>query len=251
MVDVARRSTSTSTRADWRVNANANQGYSLGGLILNVSGKVTPTTGSRVYPREIGEAHRCGDCHIHDLDMLAGYCAGWSLRTLLNEGFNGVPGKVEAARRSTCPAPSADGQLPGHAAERVGGRAGLQLVRHLPGALRAQGQPALRPGAPVHPGVRLQPERALALGHADAVHQPHASTGPAPRTCATSTRSSAAWRCLHLRRLEAEMDADQPRVHRGHDEGDAKGRVFTFPIPTYNITPDFDWEHPNATRCSR
>ena len=85
------------TRADWRVNANANQGYSLGGLILNVAGKVTANYWlSHVYAPEIGEAHRNGDLHIHDLDMLSGYCAGWSLRTLLHEGLNGVPGKVEA-----------------------------------------------------------------------------------------------------------------------------------------------------------
>ena len=85
------------TRADWRVNANANQGYSLGGLILNVAGKVTANYWlSHVYTPEIGEAHRNGDIHIHDLDMLSGYCAGWSLRTLLHEGLNGVPGKVEA-----------------------------------------------------------------------------------------------------------------------------------------------------------
>lgn len=86
------------SREDWRVNANANQGYSLGGLILNVSGKVVANYWlSHVYPPEVGAAHRNGDYHIHDLDMLSGYCAGWSLRTLLNEGFNGVPNKVESA----------------------------------------------------------------------------------------------------------------------------------------------------------
>ncbi len=84
-------------RQDWRVNANANQGYSLGGLILNVSGKVIANYWlSHVYPSAIGEAHRNADLHIHDLDVLSGYCAGWSLRTLLNEGLNGVPGKVES-----------------------------------------------------------------------------------------------------------------------------------------------------------
>jgi ribonucleoside-triphosphate reductase len=85
------------SQVDWRVNANANQGYSLGGLILNVSGKVIANYWlNHIYAPEIGEAHRVGDLHIHDLDMLAGYCAGWSLRTLLTEGFNGIPGKVEA-----------------------------------------------------------------------------------------------------------------------------------------------------------
>src|SRR5437762_1760265 len=68
-----------------------------GGLILNVSGKVVANYWlSHVYAPEIGHAHRNGDVHIHDLDMLAGYCAGWSLRQLLHEGLNGVPGKVEA-----------------------------------------------------------------------------------------------------------------------------------------------------------
>src|SRR5690606_41781846 len=82
-------------RADWRVNANANQGYSLGGLILNLSGKVIANYWlDHVYPPAVGHAHREGDLHIHDLDMLSGYCAGWSLRTLLHEGLNGVPGKV-------------------------------------------------------------------------------------------------------------------------------------------------------------
>lgn len=82
---------------DWRVNANANQGYSLGGLILNVSGKVVANYWlNYIYPPEVGNAHRQADIHIHDLDMLSGYCAGWSLKTLLNEGLNGVPGKVEA-----------------------------------------------------------------------------------------------------------------------------------------------------------
>ena len=84
-------------RRDWRINANANQGYSLGGLILNLSGKVVANYWlSHVYPPAIGLALSEGDLHIHDLDMLAGYCAGWSLRTLLTEGLNGVPGKVEA-----------------------------------------------------------------------------------------------------------------------------------------------------------
>ena len=67
-------------------------------MILNVSGKIIANYWlSHVYPSKIGDLHRNGDVHIHDLDMLAGYCAGWSLRNLLNEGFNGVQGKIEAA----------------------------------------------------------------------------------------------------------------------------------------------------------
>ena len=97
VVDVASSMNEYLEKFDWRVNANANQGYSLGGLILNVSGKVVANYWlNHVYPPEIGAAHRDAEIHIHDLDMLAGYCAGWSLRTLLQEGLNGVPGKVEA-----------------------------------------------------------------------------------------------------------------------------------------------------------
>ncbi len=84
-------------KSDWRVNANANQGWSLGGLILNTSGKVIANYWlDAVYPAEVSAAHRSGAMHIHDLDMLCGYCAGWSLRRLLHEGFNGVPGKIDA-----------------------------------------------------------------------------------------------------------------------------------------------------------
>src|SRR5690606_20320089 len=97
LIDVAASMNEYLSRQDWRVQANANQGYSLGGLILNVSGKVTANYWlDEVYSEDIGRAHREADLHIHDLDMLAGYCAGWSLRTLLHEGLNGIPGRVEA-----------------------------------------------------------------------------------------------------------------------------------------------------------
>ena len=97
VVEVGRTIDEYLQRKDWRVNANSNQGYSLGGLILNTSGKIIANYWlSHVYPSSIGDAHRNADYHIHDLDMLSGYCAGWSLRQLLEDGFNGVPGKVES-----------------------------------------------------------------------------------------------------------------------------------------------------------
>ena len=85
LVDVQAAMDEYLEQRDWRINANANQGWSLGGLILNVSGKVVANYWlDHVYPPEIGQAHRDADIHIHDLDMLSGYCAGWSLRTLLH-----------------------------------------------------------------------------------------------------------------------------------------------------------------------
>lgn len=84
-------------KRDWRIKANANQGYSVGGMILNIVGKVVANYWlDNVYPEDAGQAHRNGDLHIHDLDGLMGYCAGWSLKTLLNEGLNGVDGKISA-----------------------------------------------------------------------------------------------------------------------------------------------------------
>jgi len=97
MVDVEKVIEEYLRQLDWRVNENANVGYSLGGMILNTSGNVTANYWLNcIYPKEIGEAHRSGDFHLHDLSMLSGYCAGWSLRQLLEEGFNGVPGHIEA-----------------------------------------------------------------------------------------------------------------------------------------------------------
>src|SRR5690625_5025722 len=84
-------------RSDWRVNANANQDYSVGGLILNSAGKMIANYWlDEIFSPEAGHAHREGDIHIHDLDMLTGYCAGWSLRALLEEGFNGVIGAISS-----------------------------------------------------------------------------------------------------------------------------------------------------------
>lgn len=83
--------------SDWRIKANANTGYSNAGLINNLAGKVVANYWlDKVYSKEEGYVHRNGDIHIHDLDCLSGYCAGWSLRVLLNEGFNGVRGRVDS-----------------------------------------------------------------------------------------------------------------------------------------------------------
>jgi len=85
-------------KSDWRINANANSGYSLWGMILNISWKVTANYWlSHIYPAEIWNLHRSADFHIHDLDMFSGYCAGWSLRALLEEWFNGSDKRVDSS----------------------------------------------------------------------------------------------------------------------------------------------------------
>lgn len=237
-------------RSDWRVNANANQGYSLGGLILNVSGKVVANYWlSHVYDRQIGEAHRAGDLHIHDLDMLSGYCAGWSLRTLLTEGLNGVPGKVEA-------------DPPKHMSSAVG-----QIVNFL-GTLQnewAGAQAFSSFDTYMAPFIRKDN-----LAYEDVLQsiQELIYNLNVPSRWGTQTpftNLTFDWVCpddLKEQRpiiggeempfAYGELQVEMDMINRAYMEimtkGDAKGRVFTFPIPTYNITPDFPWESENATR---
>ena len=133
LVDVAASIDEYLEQKDWRVNANANQGYSLGGLILNVSGKVVANYWlSHVYAPEIGRAHRDGDVHIHDLDMLAGYCAGWSLRhaAARRPERRARQGRGRR-RRSTCRAPSARSST-SSARCRTNGRARRRSARSTP-----------------------------------------------------------------------------------------------------------------------
>ena len=178
------------SRADWRVNANANQGYSLGGLILNVAGKVTANYWlSHVYPPEIGEAHREGDLHIHDLDMLSGYCAGWSLRTLLHEGLNGVPGKVEAGPPKHMS--SAVGQIVnflGTLQNEWAGAQAFSLLRHLHGAVRAPGRAGLRRACASASRSWSTTSTCPRAGARRRRSPTSPSTGPAPRTCASRCR---------------------------------------------------------------
>ncbi|WP_449044090.1 ribonucleoside triphosphate reductase [Paracoccus versutus] len=247
-VDVASSVNEYLDRADWRVNANANQDYSLGGLILNVSGKVVANYWlSHVYPPAVGEAHRRGDLHIHDLDMLAGYCAGWSLRTLLTEGFNGVPGKVEAGPPKRLS--SAIGQIVNFLGTLQNEWAGAQAFSSFDTYMA----PFIRKDGLGYAEVR-QAMQELIFN----LNVPSRWGTQTPFTNLTFD-----WVCPEDLRdqvpviggqpmgftygaLQAEMDM----INRAYIEvmarGDEKGRVFTFPIPTYNITPDFPWDSENA-----
>ena len=250
LVDVQSSINEYLTRADWRVNANANQGYSLGGLILNVAGKVTANYWlSHVYAPEIGQAHREGDIHIHDLDMLSGYCAGWSLRTLLTEGLNGVPGKVEAAP-------------PKHMSSAVG-----QIVNFL-GTLQnewAGAQAFSSFDTYMAPFVRKDGMDYAAVRQCMQEMIYNLNVPSRWGTQTPFTNLTFDWVCPEDLReqvpviggeempfaygdLQAEMDLINRAYIDVMTTGDAKGRVFTFPIPTYNITPDFPWESENAGR---
>jgi ribonucleoside-triphosphate reductase (formate) len=250
LVDVNASVSEYLSRSDWRVNANANQGYSLGGLILNVAGKVTANYWlSHVYTPEIGEAHRSGDLHIHDLDMLSGYCAGWSLRTLLHEGLNGVPGKVEAgpARHMS----SAVGQVVNFLGTLQNEWAGAQAFSSFDTYMA----PFVRKDGMTYPQVRQCIQ--------ELVHNLNVPSRWGTQTPFTNLTFD--WTCpddlkeqvpviageempFSYGDLSREMDLINRAFIEVMTEGDAKGRVFTFPIPTYNITPDFPWESENAMR---
>ncbi|RKR78001.1 ribonucleoside-triphosphate reductase class III catalytic subunit [Marinobacter nauticus] len=237
-------------RSDWRVNANANQGYSLGGLILNTAGKVIANYWlNDVYTPAIGEAHRNADIHIHDLDMLSGYCAGWSLRTLLHEGLNGVPGKVESAP-------------PKHLSSAIG-----QMVNFL-GTLQnewAGAQAFSSFDTYLAPFIRKDNLDYATVRQCIQEFVYNLNVPSRWGTQTPFTNITFDWVCPEDLRdqvpviaseempfsygdLQAEMDM----INRAYIEvmtaGDSMGRVFTFPIPTYNITRDFDWHSENALR---
>ncbi|MHB0766756.1 ribonucleoside triphosphate reductase [Stutzerimonas sp. NM35] len=250
IVDVASSMNEYLSREDWRVRANANQGYSLGGLILNVSGKVTANYWlDEVYSPEIGTAHREADLHIHDLDMLAGYCAGWSLRSLLNEGFNGIPGRVEAGP-------------PKHLSSALG-----QMVNFL-GTLQnewAGAQAFSSFDTYLAPFVRKDN---LSYGEIRQAIQEFIYNLNVPSRWGTQTpftNLTFDWVCPEDLREQipyiggeempfayGELQAEMELINRAYIEvmqaGDGLGRVFTFPIPTYNITHDFPWDSENADR---
>lgn len=237
-------------RADWRVSANANQGYSVGGLVLNAAGKVIANYWlEEVFSPEAARAHREGDLHIHDLDMLSGYCAGWSLRRLLEEGFNGVPGAIAAGppRHFT----SACGQIVNFLGTLQNEWAGAQAFSSFDTYMA----PFVRRDAMTYEQVRQAMQELI-----HNLNVPSRWGSQCPFTNLTFD-----WTCpadladqhpliggelqdVTYGQLQAEMDL----INRAYIEvmtaGDADGRVFTFPIPTYNITADFDWESPNANR---
>lgn len=248
MVDVESSINEYLEKLDWRVNANANQGYSNGGLILNVSGKVTANYWlSHVYPAEVGEAHRNGDIHIHDLDMLAAYCAGWSLKNLLHEGFNGVPGKTEAGPAKHLSA--AVGQMVNFMGTLQNEWAGAQAFSSVDTYLA----PYIRADCLTYEQVEQSIQELIYN-----LNVPSRWGSQTPFTNFTFD-----WVCPEDLRDKHPIIAgvEQPFTYGDLKEemhminkaymtvmmkGDIKGRPFTFPIPTYNMTPDFPWEDDNT-----
>ncbi len=235
-------------RTDWRVNANANQGYSLGGMILNAAGKLTANYWlDHIYPPLIGQAHRHADIHLHDLDMFSGYCAGWSLRQLLTEGFNGVSNKIESGP-------------PHHYRTALG-----QMVNFL-GTLQnewAGAQAFSSVDTYLAPYVRCDnlTDEEVEQGMQEFVFNLNVPSRWGTQTpftnltfdlvCPEDLRDTPALvggkdAGFCYGELGKEMDMINRAFLRVMTRGDALQRVFTFPIPTYNITEDFPWESETA-----
>lgn len=235
-------------RSDWRVNANANQDYSLGGMVLNTSGKVVANYWlTEVYSPEAATAHREGDVHIHDLDMLSGYCAGWSLRQLIEQGFNGVPGAI--ASKPPRHFSSACGQIVNFLGTLQNEWAGAQAFSSFDTYMA----PFIRLDSMTYSEVKQSMQELIFN-----LNVPSRWGSQCPFTNLTFD-----WTCPEdLADTQpmigeeicdftyGDLAEEMAMINRAYMEvmieGDADGRVFTFPIPTYNMTKDFDWDSDNA-----
>ncbi|MDR3324430.1 MAG: ribonucleoside triphosphate reductase [Spirochaetaceae bacterium] len=235
-------------QSDWRVNENANVNYSLGGLILHNSGSITANYWLKnIYTQEIADAHRNADFHIHDLSMFSGYCAGWSLRQLIKEGLGGVSDKITS--KPAC-----------HLSTLM-----QQAVNFL-GCLQnewAGAQAFSSFDTYIAPFVKIddlsdKEVKQCLQSFVFGVNTPSRWGSQAPFTNITldwtvpadlkDVRAIVGGRELDFTYGECKPEMD--RVNRLFIElmlqGDADGRGFQYPIPTYNITADFDWESENA-----
>lgn len=248
VVDVDKTIGEYLNQSDWRVNENANQGYSLGGMILNTSGKITANYWlNYVYPKEVREAHVEGDFHLHDLGMFSGYCAGWSLRQLLEEGFNGVAGKVESDPPKHLE--TALGQMVNFLGTLQNEWAGAQAFSSFDTMLapfakrdkmtyeqiyQAIQQFVFNLNVPSRWGMQT-PFTNITLDWVvpEDLKEKHPIIAgkDEPYTYAD---------------CQPEMDLINRAYIEVMTKGDRKGRIFTFPIPTYNVTKDFKWETENA-----
>ncbi len=233
-------------KKDWKVRENSNMCYSLQGLNNYISSDITADYWlNKIYPPEIRDAHRGGDLHIHDLSLLSVYCVGWDLQDLLAEGFKGVAGKVESAPPKHLR--SALGQIVNFFYTLQGEAAGAQAISSFDTLLApfirydklsyAEVKQALQEfvfniNIPTRVGFQT-PFTNITLDLAPAPTLKDEPVVIGGRRHPTDTYGG----------FQAEMDVLNRAFAEVMMEGDAKGRVFTFPIPTYNITKDFDWDN--------
>ena len=228
---------------DWRVKENSTVTYSVGGLILSNSGAVTANYWlSEIYDEEIAEAHRNADIHIHDLSMLTGYCAGWSLKQLITEGLGGIPGKITSApaRHLSVLCNQMVNFLGIMQNEWAGAQAFSSFDTYL--------APFVKIDNLTYPEVKKCIE-AFIYG----VNTPSRWGTQAPFSNITLDWTVPADLAelpaivggepqnFKYKDCKKEMDMINKAFIETMVEGDANGRGFQYPIPTYSITKDFDW----------
>ena len=248
MVDINKTMDGYLGQSDWRVNENANVNFSLGGLILHNSGTITANYWlNNIYSKEIAEAHKTAAFHIHDLSMFSGYCAGWSLRQLIAEGLGGVPDKITStpATHLSTLVNQIVNFLGIMQNEWAGAQAFSSFDTYLAPFIRAD-------------HLTEKQVRQCIQSYIYGVNTPSRWGSQAPLTNITLD-----WVCPDdLKDKKAivggkEQDYTYGDCQKEMDminkvfielmiEGDAEGRGFAYPIPTYNITRDFDWNSENA-----
>jgi anaerobic ribonucleoside-triphosphate reductase len=234
-------------KLDWKIKENSNMCYSLQGLNNYISSDVTSEYWlNKIYPPEIRRAHTEGDLHIHDLSLLSIYCVGWDMTDLLRNGFKGVEGKVESAPPKHLR--SALGQIVNFFYTLQGEAAGAQALSNFDTLLA----PFIRYDKLGYAGVKqaLQ-EFVFNINIPTRVGFQTPFTNITMDLCVPSTLKDhpviigGKEKRATYSEFQSEMDIFNRAFAEVMIEGDAKGRVFTFPIPTYNITEDFDWQNPN------
>ncbi len=238
------------SKLDWKIRENSNMCYSLQGLNNYISSDVTSEYWlNRIYPPEIRHAHKNGDLHIHDLSLLSVYCVGWDLQDLLRQGFKGVEGKVESAPPKHLR--SALGQVVNFFYTLQGEAAGAQAISNFDTMLA----PFIR-----YDGLNFDGVKQALQEFVFNINIPTRVGFQTPFT--NITMDLAVPDTLKDQpviiggkdmdtpygEFQGEMDMLNQAFAEVMMEGDAKGRVFTFPIPTYNLTPDFDWNNENLEK---
>lgn len=235
-------------QSDWRVNENANVNFSLGGLILHNSGSITANYWLKnVYTPEISEAHVNADFHIHDLSMFSGYCAGWSLRQLIQEGLGGVPDKITSK-----PAKHLNTLI-----QQIVNFLGIMQNEWAGAQALSSFDTYLAPFVKKDNLTEEQVKQGL-QSFIFGVNTPSRWGSQAPFTNITldwTVPDDLANKKTHVGGKEMDFtygdcQKEMNIINKVFIElllqGDANGRGFQYPIPTYNITKDFDWESDNA-----
>ncbi len=249
MMDIQELVSSYIEQQDWRVNENSNAGYSYASLLNHVSGTVVANyTLSNIYPEEISQAHTNGDFHLHDLSCgIVGYCAGWSLRQLLQMGFVGCGGRASAA-----PAKHFDtalGQIVNFLSTLQTEWAGAQAFNSFDTLLA----PFVRHDQLTYPQIKQAMQQfvfglniASRWGQTPFTNLTFDWVVPEDLADQAVIIGGKVMDGQYYRDFQPEMDLINRAFLEVMSIGDRDGRIFTFPIPTYNITKNFNWDSDNA-----